>query len=249
MAPRGKVGKSKARRVRKGKGKRMVRRGIKHETASCRVNQTFSLLNTNQAYNSYNLQLSSFQRAVIVAQAYQYYRIKRVTYKFSPLSDTFAAGSGTTVPYLYFMIDRLSQLQAVSTASQLRAMGAKPKRLDDKMLTWSYAPSILQAGFDGAPPIGQSSTQFVQHKVSPWLSCRDAQGPLGVWTPDSTDHLGCVWLVENSGGATVQYKCERIIEFEFKKPSFTVLAGPNDPPPVEVEDIIEPLQPPAPTLT
>lgn len=244
MAPRG--GKKAVKRGGKKPARKGARKSKAHvtERASCKESQTFTLLNGNQVYTNYNTQLSSFLRARTIAEGYQFYRIKRITYKFSPLSDTFAVGSGTTVPYLYFMIDRLAQLSVASTAQQLRAMGAKPKRMDDKIITWSYAPSVRVASFDSLPPIGQSQTQFTQYKVSPWLSCRDAEGPGAIWQADSTDHLGCVWLLENSGGGNVPYKCERIVEFEFKKPSFQVIQGPNDPPPIDVETILD--VPPAP---
>lgn len=230
-------------KARKGKKVRRVPRAVKparHEFATCRVNQSFALMNPNTVYTNYNAQLSSFPRAINIAQGYQFYRIKRITYKFSPLSDTFAAGAGATVPYLYFMIDRLQTYQNATSAAQLRAVGAKPRRVDDKIITWSYTPSVKVGTYDSLPPAGQSSTQFTQYKMSPWLSCRDNEGPGAVWNPDSTDHLGCVWLLENSGGSPVQYKCERIIEFEFKKPAYQIIAGPNDPPPVDVETLVEP---------
>lgn len=212
------------------------RRAGVNEHASCRVTQTFTLLNPNQLYTNYNTQLSSFSRAVTIAEGYQLYRIKRITYKFSPLSDTFAPG-GVSVPYLYIMIDRMRQLSTAATASALRNIGAKPKRMDDKIVTFSYTPSVQTGTYDSLPPFGQSNTQFTQYKLSPWLSCRDQENGLQ-WVPDSTDHLGCVWIMENSGGANVQYKCERIVEFEFKKPAFTVVQGVNDPPPIDVEEII-----------
>lgn len=235
-----------AKKVSKGKGNRKAarkparkqRKVAKHEFATCRVNQSFSLMNPNQLYTNYNLQLASFARAINIAQGYQFYRIKKVTYKFSPLADTFAAGT-TTVPYLYFMIDRLQAAQAASTANQLRAIGAKPRRMDDKIVTWSFVPSIKVASYDSVPPAGQSTTQFTQYRMAPWLSCRDNEGALATWFPDSTDHLGCVWLMENSGGNNVQYKVERIIEFEFKKPAYQVVAGENDPPAIDVETLIE----------
>lgn len=215
---------------------RPVRRGGIIEHASCRVTQTFSLMNSNQLYTNYNTQLSLFARAVTIAEGYQLYRIKRITYKFSPLADTFAPGAGVSVPYLYIMMDRMRQLSTAATTGALRNLGAKPRRLDDKIVTFSYRPSVQTGTYDSLPPLGQGNTQFTQYKVSPWLSCRDQENGL-VWVPDTTDHLGCVWILENSGGANVQYKCERIVEFEFKKPAYTVVAGANDPPAIDVEDI------------
>lgn len=222
------------------KGKRTAyrhraRRGNVPERALCSITQTFALGATNQVYNNYNLQLSGAPRAITIAEGYQLYRIKKVTYKFSPLADTFQGGSGVTVPYLYFQIDRTRNLQAVTSAQQLRQLGCVPKRLDDKIVSWSFRPSVLNSSYDSQPPIGQTTTQFNQYKISPWLNCRDAES-LAVWNPDSTDHLGCVWVVENSGGALINYKMERIVEYEFMKPSYQVTASPTDPPPIEIEE-------------
>lgn len=223
-----------------GKGGKRGKKGMKKfgsvpERASCTITQTFTLGQTNQVYNNYNLQLSGAARAITIAEGYQLYRIKRVTYKFSPLADTFQGGSGVTVPYLYFQIDRTRNLQSVNTPQQLRQLGCVPKRLDDKIVSWSFRPSVLNYTYDSAPPIGQATTQANQYKISPWLNCRDAE-TLSVWNPDSTDHLGCVWVVENSGGGLISYKMERIVEYEFMKPSYQVVANPTAPAPIEVED-------------
>lgn len=238
MAPKTKGKKSVRGRPRQ---KRAARKGQRKvgvpERASCVATQVFELMQTNQLYTNYNTQLSGFTRAINIAKGYQFYRIKKITYKFSPLSDTFQAGSGVSVPYLYFMIDRNRQLVSANTANALRLLGAKPKRLDDRIVTWVYKPSVLTGTYDSLPPAGQGTTQFTQHKVSPWLACRDTENQL-VWNPDSTDHLGAVWLAENSGGALISYKCERIVEFEFKKPAYSFVTNPTAPAPIDVEDII-----------
>lgn len=222
---------------RKTRVLRGIRRAPVAEVASCKETQTFTLLNPNVVYNNYNTQLSSFNRAVTIAEGYQFYRIKKITYKFSPLSDTFQNGTGTTVPYLYFMMDRLRQLRSANTVDQVRLLGAKPRRMDDKIVTWSYTPSVLVGNYDALPPGGQLSTQFTQYKVSPWLSCRDWENNT-TWVPDSTDHLGCIWVMENSGGLNVPYKCERIVEFEFKKPAYTLTPVQGAPDPIDVEDLV-----------
>lgn len=224
------------RKARAG-GRRRATGGVP-ERASCSITQTFALGQTNQVYNNYNLQLSGAARAITIAEGYQLYRIKRVTYKFSPLADTFQAGGGTTVPYLYFMIDRTRNLQAVNTPQQLRQLGCVPKRLDDKIVSWTFRPSVLNFTYDSVPPVGQVATQPNQYKISPWLNCRDMEN-VAVWNPDSTDHLGCVWVVENSGGALINYKMERIVEYEFMKPSYQFTAAPGVPPPIEIEDDLE----------
>lgn len=209
------------------------------ETATIRENKPFSLLNPNQVYQAYNTQLSTYPRAVAVAKAYQLYRIKSITFVISPLADTFVAGNNT-VPYLYHMIDRTKMLASVTNATQFKRLGAKPQRIDDKIVSFKLKPSVLVGTLDSAPPAGQSTTQFTQYKMSPWLSTRD-QESVGVWNPDSTDHQGIIWLMESSGGNPVQYKFEQIVEFEFKKPALDFLITVGDPEPIDIDSIGLPL--------
>lgn len=209
------------------------------EWASLTETKPFQLLNTGQMYQNYNVQLGSFPRASLVAKGYQLYRIKRVEFRISPLQDTFA-GAGTSIPYLYYMIDRVRNLQAANTVIPLKRAGAKPRRLDDKIVKFSYTPSVLSGNYDSQPPVGQSTTQFVSYKMAPWLNTRDSD-TLGVWNPDTTDHQGIVFIVENSGGATIAYKCEMVVEFQFKKPSFEVTPTEGLPAPVDILDLTEPV--------
>lgn len=188
---------------------------------------------TNQMYQVYNLQLSSYPRASAVAKGYQLYRIKRVTFKISPLLDTFAAGSNTTVPYLYYMIDRTKNLQFNNTALSLQKAGAKPRRLDDKIVTFSFKPSVLTPGFDSLPPAGQSNTQFTSYRISPWLTTRDNDG-VSIWNPDSTDHLGVKFMAEQTLGTNITYKVEVLVDFEFKKPAYDAPISEELPAPADL---------------
>lgn len=226
------VGKRKFQK--KSRKMRRRRSKIPSEKASLRVNRSYSLMTTNQVYSIYNTQLSSNTRAAEVARAYQFYRIKKVHVKFSPLQDTFA-GTGTTIPYLYYMIDRTKNLRTINTISGLKKIGAKPRRLDDKSINFSFTPSVLLATYDSQPPPGQSTLQAVQYKMSPWLTTRDQETNL--WNADSTDHLGLVYAVENSGGSDVQYKVEIVLEFEFKEPSIDIVIDENLPPQVDIETL------------
>lgn len=240
----------------KGGGKRQAKRGGGRKRAARRIPRapkgangvadrasltevrSFGLLSTNQMYSAYNIQLSQTARARTVAQGYQLYRIKKVSFKFSPLLDTFAAGAAvaTSVPYLYCMIDRTRNLQAANSSAALKTLGAIPRRLDEKVLMFSFKPSVLNAVFDSNPPSGQGQTQFAQYRVSPWLNTRDWEDPV-IWKPDSTDHLGCVFYAESSSGQNITYKCEIQIEFEFKKPSYQLTPTVGEPEPIELESL------------
>lgn len=58
-----------------------------------------------------------------------------------------------------------------------------------------------------------------------------------MWNPDTTDHMGLVFLAENSGGADIQYKVELVVEFEFQKPSVPTVLTETLPEPVELESL------------
>lgn len=223
--------------VRKGKGARKgkgVRRGRaprrrnfneKERASLTEISQSGGVLSSNQNYGSYNISLTQLPRAQNIAKGYQFYRIRRVTYVIKPTMDTFVAG-GPSVPYLYYMIDRVKQFVNGFSIDQLKAMGAKPRRLDDKTLMFSYTPSVLTETFDNTA----GANTAVQYKLCPWLPTKDT-AQVGVWNPNSTDHLGIVWRLEQSIGQQVGYTVERRIEVEFKKPSIpTYNTAPEDVP-------------------
>lgn len=228
----------------KGKGKKRAVRGRPRmmrtkrsayevpEKASLTEVDAFETSLANQNYSNYNISLAVSSRAQDVAKGYQFYRIKRVTYVVRPLSDTFNAqalapgGSAASVPYLYYMIDRAMQLSGGFTLAQLKQMGAKARRLDDKTLTFSLTPSVLNEVYDNTP----GARANVQYAMCPWLPTRDNTN-IGVWNPNTTDHQGVVWRVEQISGDPIGYAVERRIQFEFKKPSVVaIVPGASDIP-------------------
>lgn len=190
----------------------------------------------NQNYSTYNISLASCTRARDVAKGYQFYRIKRVTYVIKPLSDTFNAqalapgGSAATVPYLYYMIDRTRLFQSGFTIDQLKAMGAKARRLDDKTLTFSYTPNVLSETYDNTA----NANGAVQYKLAPWLPTKEITG-VGLWNPNTTDHLGIVWRVEQVGGTPIGYQLERRIQIEFKKPAVPTTVVTTEDVPIDTD--------------
>jgi len=232
----------KAKRVskRKSNRRRVVRRSTVAERASLSETKGLSILQTNQMYQQYALQLANYPRAVNVAKAYQLYRIKSVKYIVQPLSDTFIAtgpaASGSTVPYLYYMIDRTKNLLAANTAQALKRAGAKPRRVDERSISFGYKPSVLQANLDTQTPVSSSYTSY---KISPWLNTRDINSGVGVWNPDATDHQGIKFIVENSGGANIAYKMDIVIEFEFMKPSNDLTPSETMPTPIDLTEVPE----------
>lgn len=223
--------------IRRGGQKKMRRGGRRRtvaERASLSVTRSFSLLSSNQSYRFYDVQLSQYARAVNVAKGYQLYRIKNVKMVCSPLADTFQAGAGTSVPYLYFQIDRTRNLENIRTAQEFKQLGCKPRRLDDKIVNFQYKPSVLNTTLDNAATQGGV---FNQYKIAPWIRCRDETGAPGVWNPDTTDHQGVVFFLENSGGAEINWKIEVTVEFEFMKPSYPTTITETLPEPVELNSL------------
>lgn len=167
----------------------------------------------NQVYRIRDIALDQFDACKLIAQAYQFYRIKRVTLKWIPLVDTFTAGGSETVPRLYYMIDKSGSIPTNIALAGLKKMGAKPLRLDDKQITRGWAPSVLTAD-TAAPGVLQSS----QYKVSPWLSTNGNVLNPGAFVASSIDHLGCFFCVEQEIGSSANYRVELTVEFQFKKP-------------------------------
>lgn len=204
-----------------------------------------SVCQTNTNYKLSNVSLATSQRARSVAQGYQFYRITGITVKFKPLMDTFVQGTGTgqtqaTVPYLYVMIDRTGRIGNDGFSPRiLRELGAKPRRLDDKTLSFTFRPNVLTQTYDNTP----GSATNTQYKISPWLPCRDDTN-LGVWNPSTIDHLGMVFVADQNLGNNVGYSVEYSIQYEFKKPNVAVYNTDELPPVYGPDDIVpEPEKP------
>lgn len=223
----------------KGKGKRVPRKGkksraprslglLKSNCAQCTITYPQIAMASNTVYAIRNISLSNAIRAQTIAQAYQYYRIRKVWFKFKPLYDTFGNNStgSVSVPYLYTMIDRTGTFSMQTDLPTLKNAGAKPRRFDDKTLTVSFKPAIVIEGAN-APGVGAAISQApAVTKVSPWLTTnanayqQQGVGPSSVWQPNTVDHMGLLFAVEQvtpvSPTAVVGY-FELCVEFEFKK--------------------------------
>lgn len=185
---------------------------------------------TGLVYNSMfalmNTQLSDFTRAPIVASAYQHYRIKNVKLTLKPSFDTFSSEAtvGYGKPFLYYMIDKAGAIPNTVTLEGLKGMGAKPRALDEKPITISWAPSVLNQVMtvSGAAPQSQGSA----YKISPWLNT-SSQTVNSAWAPSQVDHLGIYWyVVAPSYSATNNtYQIDIEVQFEFKKPLLSRAVG------------------------
>lgn len=189
-----------------------------YASCSCSISTQNPVVNTMYQFNT--LDLNSFDRAVQIARAYQMFRIKKISLHFRPTYDTFAANSGNSKMNLYYIIDKSGSVPPGPTLAALRSMGAKPFQMDEKVMTVSWAPSVLDAALAVAPATNGAS----QYKVSPWLSTNATIG--GAWTPSVIDHLGISFYVEQAFSTQITtFELEVEAQIEFKKPLWPVQAA------------------------
>lgn len=165
-------------------------------------------------YSNMTTTLADYPRAVQVAQAYQFYRIKLITMTFKPSYDSFVSAAGASAkPRLYWMIDKAGAIPTNVTLEGLKAMGARPLEMDENVKVVSWAPSVLEAALD-AP-----NTVASKYRISPWLATTRLPIQPGLFVPNNIDHLGVYWFLDainNPEG--YQYQVEIEVQFEFKKP-------------------------------
>lgn len=227
-AKRGGKGKAKAR-GRKGKARR--RNVNVPEMASMSVKRTLTTGNgflPNTMYNLMNVALIDYHRASLVAQAYQFYKIKNVKVTWKPLFDSYVAqsvvtggtASGIGKPNLYYMLDKSGSVQTGITLEGLKAMGARPRQLDEKNLSVSWAPSVLENVLTQSSTVTSLPSKY---KISPWLNTNQNVVSPGIFQPSDVDHLGIYWYIDQfanvpQGGAVPPYTIEIEVQFVFKKP-------------------------------
>jgi len=198
---------------------------VKGDVAQVTANLGSLNLGANGTYGAYNFSLSNSDRAKAVAQAYQFYRIRRVTVTVKPLYDTFTSGGTAAVPHYYHMVDRARNFQLAASLNTLKSAGAKPRRIDDKTFSYSFAPAVSVMDIS-SPSTGTGvlpGLQPGQYRISPWLPTNaNANQNIGLpaWTPNSVDHAGILMAIEQWGTVTQTgpvCNVEFTVEYEFKK--------------------------------
>jgi len=181
---------------------------------------TFQNGTVNTMYANRAFQLADFPRASAIAANYANFKMTKITLKFKSLADTYIPGAGAAaVPYFYSMLDKAGAIPNTATLENLKQMGAKPRRLDDKTITVSWRPSVLTADLTAA---GIGAVAGSQYKISPTLSTNaNAGNPAAAWAPSVVDHLGLYWFVEQVNGVGNQYAVECEIQFQFMRPLVT----------------------------
>jgi len=197
------------------------------DKASCSVSTKVVDGETSQMYGSNTFSLNQFDRAALIARAYQEYRITACKWTFKPQFDTFTANTDATtalrVPQFYYMIDKAQAIPLTATLATLRSMGAKPRRFDDKNLTVSYHPAVQGSVWDGA-----ALTVPSMPRTSPWLNTNAT--PDGAWTASTIDHGGLFYYLDAGalpGDGQYEFSVELEVQFEFRKPLIALVTGEN----------------------
>lgn len=184
-------------------------------------------INLNTPYNWIKGGITG-ARASQMAKLFGEYRIKKIEYIYRPLFDTYSSslpGAGNapnSVPTLYCRLNRYGDVPGAFNANYMRAMGAKPKRLDDKQVMFSYVPNVIQSQQN----IVGTTTATI--KLAPWLSTDDLVADNN-FNLSTAEHYGHSLFVEGGGAGTAQgavayQDCK--VYYEFRHPRLT--AVPTD---------------------
>ena len=159
-----------------------------------------------------------------IAQFYQCYRVSSIQMKFKPNYDTYInggnPGSAAAIPHLYWMIDRKASIPTALNAAYFEDLGVKAIRMDDKTISKSYKPSVLQANVGvGVNPV--PAIQVGSYRMAPWLPCnalaQDAE--VNGFQPSNVEHHGCIFYISKTSTDDAQvYDVDVVVTVEFSKP-------------------------------
>lgn len=195
------------------------RRAGSTDFASCVDTLGVIDVSANTPYALQNIALTNSARAKTIAQGFQFYRISKVEVIWKPVVDTF---SGTmSVPTLYYMVDKSNTFPSNTDLASIKQAGAKPHTLNELMYKMSFRPAVQITSSDspaGAAPVTETAGVV---KTSPWITTNANAGTFGsggLWAPNSVDHRGLVFAVEQRiSGATQVATAEVRIHYQFKK--------------------------------
>lgn len=214
---------SKKRGARRGGKKARRNRARKEYLKEVEIVPT-TVINLNTPYLQIKGGITG-GRARQLAALFGEYRIKKIIWTYRPLFDTYSsslAGAGNSpnsVPTLYWRMNRYGDTPAAFNGDYMRAMGATPKRLDDKQVTFSYSPNIIQSQQNTAA----ATTATI--KVAPWLSTDDLVNDNN-FNISTAEHFGHSLFVEGGGAGTAQgavcYQDVKVI-YEFRNPRLTAV--------------------------
>jgi len=133
------------------------------------------------------------------------------------------ATTALSVPYFHSMLDKGGAIPANIGLPGLKAMGAKPRRFDDKSITVSYTPGVstnVQENQSGSLAPGANKPT-----ISPWLLTNTDYASVAAWAPSTTLHNGVYYYLDAggiSGDGVYEYSIDVELQFQFRKPLIPV---------------------------
>lgn len=179
---------------------------------------------TFPCYYNTDINLGTFARAPSIASNYQYFRIKYFELQILPDFNTWIVGGpgAQGMPTFYYIVDKASALNTLTTNQQLKAMGAKAIQMsDNRPITIRWKPGVLLAN-QVLTSSGAISAQ--QKMVSPWLRTDAVTNGGNTFEPSQVCHYGIKYFAESVGGAQT-FTATLTAHFQFKKPLLT--SGPG----------------------
>lgn len=189
------------------------------DKASCSVVRTLAVGSTNTMYSFDNFQLKDFDRATLIAQGYQLYKMTGVKVTWKPEYDTYAAGLGATKPFLYHMVDKSGSIPDNITLEALKQAGARPRAFDEKPISVTFKPAVLNAVLNSV-----AASTYGGYRVSPLLSTNQNATTAGAWQPSAISHQGLKWYIDTAGSA-LNVIMEVEVQFQFFKPLWQSIAS------------------------
>jgi hypothetical protein len=179
----------------------------------------------NTVYNT-NICLYDFARSKALAQYFQWYRIVKVEYRYTPYFNVSqqpgAVATQPSLPQMLMVMNR-NGWQAWSTRAQLEAQGARP-RLFTKNLKVSYRPNnIIQTAYAGQgnyPSTTTNTAVGVSERTFGWISTKDPTSSAAASL--QVPYYGhSVLFAEDNAGTLAQGigNCEIHIWVEYKEAS------------------------------
>jgi len=190
------------------------------DKASCSVVRTLAPGVTNTIYSFDNFQLKDFDRAVQISQGYQLYKMTGIKVTWKPEYDSFVPGAitnGATKPYLYHMVDKSGSIPDNVTLEALKQAGARPRAFDEKPLSVTFKPAVLNAVLNTV-----AGTTYGGYRVSPLLSTNQNATTAGAFQPSAIAHQGLKWYVDTAG-QSLNIIMEVEVQFQFFKPLWSSL--------------------------
>lgn len=211
-----------ARKPRKAYKKPMSQNMAKITDTQLSGGKSSYVVQTDTAEN-FNHLLIQYPRAMVVAAAYQEFKIDYIEVRIKPYFDTYSAGVSTTAsatgvitkaPQLYKMILKNGEY-APTDVNWFRANGVNAITLaKDRNITFRYKPSVLMVANTNNQP-GAGVPAYGTIKVSPWLSTKLAQSTVHYGIGMLFDSQEFTALIANVGQVEIEG------HFSFRKPNYT----------------------------